>query len=205
MCEFYGQELHVTYLTRIGAWSPLIVREAKDFLYSKEGVTQGDPISMYMYAIATLPLIRTLKDISKWTQIWYADDSCVGGSLSNIKEWFNHLCKVGPTYGYYPKPCKSYLIVNESNFANAKEVFKDTDVKIVKGGRLLGGFVGDKAKRDLFVTEKVQTWCKSIEKISVDITHSATSGIPCFGSNPSNLSGSSYNELHLTAVYYLLG
>ena len=43
-------------------------------------------------------------------------------------------------------------------------------MKIVKGGRLLGGFVGDKAKRDLFVTEKVQTWCKSIEKL-VSISH----------------------------------
>ena len=32
------------------------------YLYSKKGVTQGDPLSMFIYAIGTLPLIRSLND-----------------------------------------------------------------------------------------------------------------------------------------------
>ena len=46
-------------------WSKLIVRGTSDCLYSKKGVTQGDPLSMFMYAIGTLPLIRSLHDSSR--------------------------------------------------------------------------------------------------------------------------------------------
>ena len=61
-------------------WSVLVVRGSSECLYSKEGVTQGDPLSMFMYAIGTLPLIRSLRNPSRWTQIWYADDASAGGS-----------------------------------------------------------------------------------------------------------------------------
>ena len=55
----------------------LVLRGSSSFLYSKEGVTQGDPLSMFMYAIGTLPLIRLLRDPGWWTQLWYADDANV--------------------------------------------------------------------------------------------------------------------------------
>ena len=59
-------------------------------MYSKEGVTQGDPLSMFMYAIGTLPLIRSLHDPGRWTQLWYADDASAGGTLSELRSWFDH-------------------------------------------------------------------------------------------------------------------
>jgi hypothetical protein len=46
-------------------WATLVIRNndgAGTFLYSKEGVTQGDPLSMFAYGIGLLPLIRALKD-----------------------------------------------------------------------------------------------------------------------------------------------
>ena len=46
------------------AWSTLVVNGSSTFLYSKEGVTQGDPLSLAFYAISALPLIRALKDTS---------------------------------------------------------------------------------------------------------------------------------------------
>ena len=40
---------------------------------STEGATQGDPLAMALFAIATIPLIDQLKqDI---LQVWYADDA----------------------------------------------------------------------------------------------------------------------------------
>ena len=83
-------------------WSVLVLQGYSDFLYSKEGVMQGDPLSMFMYAIGTLPLIYSLRNPAQWTQIWYADDASVCGYLKNIHEWFSELCSRGPDFGYFP-------------------------------------------------------------------------------------------------------
>ena len=42
-------------------------------LLSQEGITQGDPLTMQIYTLATVPLIRRLPD--SVTQVWYADDA----------------------------------------------------------------------------------------------------------------------------------
>ena len=47
----------------------VVLRGSSTFLYSKEDVTQGDPLSMFMYVIGTLPLIRSLRDPGRWTQL----------------------------------------------------------------------------------------------------------------------------------------
>ena len=54
-------------------WATLVVRGSSSVLYSKEGVTQGDPLSMFMYAVGSLPLIHSL-DNPDCTQVWYVDD-----------------------------------------------------------------------------------------------------------------------------------
>ncbi len=47
-------------------------------LFSQEGTTQGDPLAMPMYALATIPLITKLKQqVPEVNQVWYADDSAV--------------------------------------------------------------------------------------------------------------------------------
>ena len=47
-------------------WSTMVVRDigggSCHFLHSKEGVTQGDPLSMIAYGIGVLPLIRELRE-----------------------------------------------------------------------------------------------------------------------------------------------
>ena len=51
-------------------YATLVVHGASEYVLSKEGVTQGDPLSMMMYAIVVLPLIRSLVDRNKWVQNW---------------------------------------------------------------------------------------------------------------------------------------
>jgi hypothetical protein len=68
-------------------WGTLVLRGKHNrkhdvFLFSKEGVTQGDPLSMFAYGLGILPLICKLK--SKFTnmnQPWYADDPGAGAEI----------------------------------------------------------------------------------------------------------------------------
>ena len=65
-------------------WATLVLRNSNENLYSMEDVTQGDPLSMFLYAVGTLPLIQSLKGVSSCAQIWYADDASACGSLSDL-------------------------------------------------------------------------------------------------------------------------
>ena len=76
----------------------------KQVLKSKEGVMQGDPLTMAMYALGILPLIRKL-NANK--QVWFADDAAAGDSLANLHEWWSMLLKLGPSFGYHPNPAKT--------------------------------------------------------------------------------------------------
>ena len=55
-----------------------------DTLFSQEGITQGDPLAMAMYAVATVPLIEKLQSTNT-KQVCYADDATAGGTLLNLK------------------------------------------------------------------------------------------------------------------------
>jgi hypothetical protein len=58
-------------------------------LYSKEGVMQGDPLSMFGFGIGILPLIRRLKqEFPAVKQPWYADDAGAGGSFTDLQQFF---------------------------------------------------------------------------------------------------------------------
>ena len=52
---------------------------------SREGTTQGDPLAMAMYAMATLPLIQSLHREAEVEQIWFADDSAAGGNVNVLR------------------------------------------------------------------------------------------------------------------------
>ena len=51
-------------------------------LLSSEGTTQGDPLAISLYALATLPLINHLGNSTDIKQSWYADDLAAVGHLN---------------------------------------------------------------------------------------------------------------------------
>ena len=50
---------------------------------SQEGITQGDPLAMPMYALATVPLIKRLTSTVK--QTWYTDNAAATGKIANLR------------------------------------------------------------------------------------------------------------------------
>eukprot|EP00731_Ephydatia_muelleri_P028196 Em0019g1069a len=103
---------------------------SSESILSKEGVSQGDPLSMLMYAAALTPLIASLTDLTNWSQCWYADDSACAAIIPKLREWFDNLCNLGPAYGYYPEPQKTVVVVDEVDKAEANACFGDIGVKV---------------------------------------------------------------------------
>ena len=107
-----------------------------DCLLSQEGTTQGDPLAMPMYALATVPLINRLSRDSI-TQIWYADDV---GKVSDLREWWD---KEGPSFGYFPNPNKTWLVTKEGFHTLGSHIFDHTGVQIPGSGNRLPTLCGE--------------------------------------------------------------
>ena len=139
---------------------------------SKEGTTQGDPIAMAIYAIALIPLIykliAALKDENTSIKnAAYADDLSAAGSITALFKWWNHLCIIGPKFGYYPRPDKCWLIVKEKEVEKAREIFKPTKVNITtKGRKHLGAVIGSNEYKDNYVSEKIDNFVNQLRSLT---------------------------------------
>ena len=75
-------------------------------ILSQEGTTQGDPLTMAMYALALVPMITHLSNIVK--QVWYANDAAAAGHLTDLRTWWGILCDIGPQFGYFVNSSKTF-------------------------------------------------------------------------------------------------
>ena len=66
---------------------------------SQEGTTQGDPASMPVYTLATVPLLESVST-NNTKQAAYADDLISAGKLQPLLTWWEKLLKVAPNVGY---------------------------------------------------------------------------------------------------------
>ena len=127
-------------------------------LWSQEGTTQGDPLAMPFYALATLPLIKRLPCPDSLHQVWYADDATATGTLHDLRQWWNKLTNDGPNFGYYANPTKSWLVVKDEH--EDTRVFEGLNLNITPNGRpLLGAVIGCHSYVEQYVREKVDNWC----------------------------------------------
>ena len=135
-------------------------------LHSCEGTTQGDPLAMAMYAIGILPLVHQLQS-DNTKQTWFADDAAAGGRVHHLHHWWSKLCDVGPSYGYFANPGKTWLIVKDDHLPRATELFADTGVNITtEGKRHLGAALGPRPFVRRYVEAKVNKRVASIHSLS---------------------------------------
>ena len=137
---------------------------------SSEGTTQGDPIAMHAYGIGLTPLLDVLsrgEADEAWKQVAFADDISGVGKLLFLRIWWDLVNKYGPLIGYYPKASKSWLIVKPGHLASAKEMFNGTGINITAQGRKhLGAVIGSEEYKREYMTEKVDEWVSSIQRLS---------------------------------------
>ena len=136
-----------------------------DVILSQEGTTQGDPLSMAFYALATLPLIKSLPNSVH--HIWYADDVSAVGSVKDLSNWWNALVDQGPKYGYFPNSSKSWLVVKESCYNEACSVFSNLSVNVTSSGHPhLGIPLGSQEYVEKCLCDKVNDWVDEILVLS---------------------------------------
>ena len=99
----------------------------------QEGTTKGDLLSMPLHALTTVPLIKKLPSLV--LQSWYADDASASRQIHKLHLWWNDLADIGPQYGYYAKPWKTWLITKHIHYDRARVVFDDTQINITIKGR----------------------------------------------------------------------
>ena len=150
-----------------------------DTVQSQEGTTQGNPLAMPMYALATIPLIKNLDGSCK--QVWYADDAVAVGRITDLRDWWEKLTILGPKYGYFPNPSKTWLVTKEGLCHSAASIFDSTGVNVTPDGRpYLGAAIGSPAFISNYVETKVAEWIASLRTlgdIALSQPHAAYSAL----------------------------
>ena len=137
-------------------------------LYSREGTTQGDPLAMAFYALATVPLIKACQVSDLAGEVWFADDATGSGPLTALRTWWDKLVTLGPNFGYYPNGENTWLVVKEGLENAATEAFKGTSVQVTaQGWKHLGAALGSRPFVEQCVSQQVEEWIAELEQLSI--------------------------------------
>ena len=80
-------------------------------------------------------IIQSLRlSIPDVKQVWLADDSAGGETISSLYSWYDFLCKQGMKYGYHVNGSKSWLIVKSQRLASEAERMFGSKVNITTEG-----------------------------------------------------------------------
>ena len=134
--------------------------ENKYIILSKEGTLQEDVFGAIIYGVGMLPLAEGMQNaIPESLQPWFADESSSGVIAIHNAACLNYLLEHGPRYGYFPSPSKSWYICKEIDEPAAIDAFEQFNlpIKMNRGHAYLGGFIGNAARKDEWLNEKITT------------------------------------------------
>jgi hypothetical protein len=160
---------------------------------SCEGTTQGDPIAMPMYALASIPLLNKISKVLSDSsvdnihvgssgransqqiptsnvnkQVAFADDAVGSGKLEKLRAWWDAIVEHGPGFGYNVNASKTWLVVKQQQLQHAKRLFDGSGVNITAAGKKhLGAAIGSTEYKTEFVTTLVAEWIKQIAALSL--------------------------------------
>ena len=136
--------------------------------------------------MATIPLLLMIMEAvsnnptEDSKAVAYADDFTAAGSVRSLRSWWSTLCELGPKFGYYPEPSKSWLIVKPS-FLSKTSIFADTEIKVTtEGKRHLGAVVGNTKFKEEYINEKIKVWIQEIRMLSEIAKTEPQASYSCF-------------------------
>ena len=92
---------------------------------SNERTTQGDPGSMAVYALSTLPLLSIISTTGT-RHVAFADDLSGAGDLKSLKHWWSSLLEHGPNIWDTTRiPRNLGLLLNLTNYKKQKKCSLD--------------------------------------------------------------------------------
>ena len=110
----------------------------------------------------------------------YADDFTAGGTVKDLKYWWERLCELGPKFGYYPEASKTWLIVKNDFYEMANTTFKSTKINVTSNGkRHLGTVIGSRSYKD-YMNEKIDQWIKEVKLLSEIAKIKPQCALSCF-------------------------
>jgi hypothetical protein len=118
-------------------------------LLSREGVTQGDPLSMVLYGLTLVPLAAMI-------------------NLQRLAAMIDiqHLGPERPQWVYFPEPAKSIFVCNPENWPGAEGRLEAFGFKFVDGSQYVGGFLGSEAALSKWLEAPVAQWVRGVESLA---------------------------------------
>ena len=142
--------------------SSTIILQTTVSVYNSHAISQLLLLLLLLfYALATVPLIKLLPKSVK--HIWYADDATAIGSLNHLRKWWDTLVELGPKFGYFVNPSKSWIVTKEGNPENATSIFQNSNIHVTNEGR---PYLGIPIGTQQFVQSKVDQWVGEIDRLS---------------------------------------
>ena len=116
---------------------------------------------MLKYSLAILPLNECLT--GEVAQVWYANDVCAVGSITQLHKWWECLCQIRPGYGYNVNAQKTCLVTKSSFLSLAESQFSGTEVNTTcEGWSYLGVAINTDRFAKEFIEEKVKGWSAEV-------------------------------------------
>ena len=119
---------------------------------------------MSFYALGTSVLIYSNNNAK---QIWLADDAAAGGSLKQLKTWWDNLICEGEKFGYFVNQKKSWIILKDpKNVEIAKDLF-NSSINVTTGGkRHLGASLRTDEFTTQYMNDKVSSWLIQLQNLN---------------------------------------
>ena len=150
-------------------------------------------VAMPVYDLSVVPLLLMVLEInnsktnSDAKMVAYADDFFAAGSISSLKYWLDTLCELGPKFGYFPEPTKSWVIEKSNCYDKTIHIFKYTYIQIkVQGKRRLDAALSTSQFRDKYVMEKTNKRVEELQVLSEIAKTEPQAAYTCFLSGYKN-------------------